>query len=59
MSRFDATGQVPVGMWTAASRLTTSPQANHNNRSGELIWYVNQSNQNLLIHDTHPAMRLR
>ena len=37
MSRFDATGQVPVDKWTAAPRLTTSPQAKHNNRSGQLI----------------------
>ena len=25
-------------------RLTTSPQAKHNNRSGQLIWYINRSN---------------
>ena len=48
MSRFDATGQGPVDKWTAAPRLTTSPQANHNNRSGQLIWYINRSNQNVL-----------
>ena len=58
MSRFDATGQVPVDKWTAAPRLTTSPQANHNNKSGQLIWYINRSNQNLLIPDSHPAMRV-
>ena len=48
MSRFDATGQVPVDKWTAAPRLTTSPQAKHNNRSGQLICYINRSNQNVL-----------
>ena len=48
VSRFDATGQGPVDKWTAAPRLTTSPQANHNNRSGQLIWYINRSNQNVL-----------
>ena len=41
--RFDATGQGPVDKWTAASRLTTCPQANHNNRSGQLIWDINRS----------------
>jgi len=37
-----------VGKWTAAPRLTTSPQANHNNRSGQLIWSINRSVQNVL-----------
>ena len=35
--------------------LTTSPQANHNNRSGQLIWYINRSNQNLLDNDDEIA----
>ena len=48
MSRFDATGRKPVDKWTAAPRLTTSPQANHNNRSGQLIWYINRSTHNVL-----------
>ena len=48
VSRFDATGQGPVDKWTAAPRLTTSPQAKHNNRSGQLIWYINRSNQIVL-----------
>ena len=38
----------PVGTWTVAPRLTTSPQANRNNRSGQLIWYINRSSQNVL-----------
>ena len=48
VSRFDATGRKPVDKWTAAPRLTTSPQANHNNRSGQLIWYINRSTHNVL-----------
>ena len=60
VSRFDATGQGPVDKWTAAPRLTTSPQANHNNRSGQLIWYINRSTQNVLDNATpNPRRRQR
>ena len=48
VSRFDATGQGPVDKGTAAPRLTSSPQANHINRSSQLIWYINRSTQNVL-----------
>ena len=46
VSRFDATGRKPVDKWTAAARLTTSPQAQQN-RSGQSIWYINRSTQNV------------
>ena len=43
VTRFDATDWRPVDKWTAAPRLTTSPQG-HNNRSGHMMCYQNRTN---------------
>ena len=57
MRRFDATRRRPVDKWTAAPRLTTSPQANRNNRSGQMMCYQNRPNS--LASDTGPVAELR
>ena len=44
VSRFDAACRRPVDKWTAAPRLTTSPQGNRNNRSGQSMCYRNRPN---------------
>ena len=51
-------GERPVDMMDKPLRaLPTSPQANHNNRSGQLNWYINRSTQNVL--DRPPCLQCR
>ena len=51
----------PAGaLWTSGQPRRARPlphRPNHINRSGQLIWYINRSTQNLLIHEAQQGCR--